>query len=378
MTRFLREPRPPPPAVSPWADRALLGIVGVWALLETVLRDELILLPAVLFFAAVLLGALALRRRHPLVSLVVAVGAGHLTSLAAYVAGQRFVDPSFSVATLVLVYTVVRCGSGKEAAAGLALMVAAYAGSALSGDLAGVEELIGGGVVLAFPAVLGGWMRSRAAFLLRELEQVKVRERADLARDLHDTVAHYVSAIAVQAQAGRAVAAKRPDDAVRALAAIEDAASRALDELRTLVRALRAGAPAELAPTPSLSALADLAKAAPPSHTVDVELAGALDDLGPTVTATLYRLAQESITNAVRHAVNARRIQIRVEGDGDVIRMTVTDDGERVRPRGAAPGFGLVGMKERATLLGGTLAAGPAGDRGWRVEAVLPRQGGHS
>ena len=106
---------------------------------------------------------------------------------------------------------------------------------------------------------------------------------------------------------------------------------------------------------------------------VELELSGDLDDLRPAVGVAVYRLAQESITNALRHARHASRIDVRVEGDDDCVRLTVVDDGEIQARTGT--GYGLVGMSERAALLGGTLAAGPGTDRGWTVAAVLPREG---
>ena len=91
--------------------------------------------------------------------------------------------------------------------------------------------------------------------------------------------------------------------------------------------------------------------------------------------AAVYRLAQESITNAVRHARHATRIDVVVTGEDDCLRLTVADDGEPGVNGRAVPGYGIVGMTERATLLGGSLEAGPGPDRGWTVRAVLPRTG---
>jgi signal transduction histidine kinase len=89
------------------------------------------------------------------------------------------------------------------------------------------------------------------------------------------------------------------------------------------------------------------------------------------VGAAIYRIAQESITNALRHARHATRIAVRVSGEDDCVRLVVRDDGEATA--GAPAGYGLAGMTERATLLGGTLEAGPGSGRGWTVTAVLPR-----
>jgi signal transduction histidine kinase len=109
-----------------------------------------------------------------------------------------------------------------------------------------------------------------------------------------------------------------------------------------------------------------------------VHLVGDLDVMSPTVAAATFRLAQESVTNAMRHARNATRIDVRVSGDGEVLRLTVVDDGDVVASDRISWGYGIVGMTERATLLGGSLTAGPGRERGWSVQAVLPRAGAAS
>jgi signal transduction histidine kinase len=107
-----------------------------------------------------------------------------------------------------------------------------------------------------------------------------------------------------------------------------------------------------------------------------VQLAGDLDDLRPLVGAAIYRIAQESVTNALRHARHATRVDVRVTGEPDCVRLTVRDDGDAVASSAnGSSGYGLVGMRERSTLLGGTLETGPGADRGWAVTAVLPRNG---
>ncbi len=104
-----------------------------------------------------------------------------------------------------------------------------------------------------------------------------------------------------------------------------------------------------------------------------MQLAGDLDGLRPLVGAAIYRIAQESVTNAVKHARHATRIDVRVTGHDDAVRLTVRDDGDGV-PSGAgrSPGYGLAGMTERATLHGGTLEPGPGPGRGCLFTATLP------
>jgi signal transduction histidine kinase len=139
--------------------------------------------------------------------------------------------------------------------------------------------------------------------------------------------------------------------------------------MRVMVAGLRQDEAAAMAPQPGVGDLEQLAHGS--RLQVDVELSGDLDDLGPSVGAALYRIAQESITNAARHARAATRVDVRVAGDDDCVRLTIQDDGEAgsVGP----VGYGLVGMTERAALLGGSFEAGPSPDHGWTVEAVLPK-----
>ena len=226
---------------------------------------------------------------------------------------------------------------------------------------------------LLFPAALGAAVRYQTTARLRELDQVKLREREQLARELHDTVAHHVSAIAIRAQAGRVVAPSDPGAAVDALNVIEEEASRTLAELRGMVGVLRESEEPDLAPQRGLADLEGLAHRVGDRPRVEVHLSGDLDDLGPSVQAAIYRIAQESITNAVRHARHATRISVGVAGDHDCVRLTVRDDGDTSSAGRISAGYGLVGMTERATLLGGTLEAGPSPDSGWAVNAVLPR-----
>jgi signal transduction histidine kinase len=202
---------------------------------------------------------------------------------------------------------------------------------------------------------------------------VKVREREQLARELHDTVAHHVSAIAVQAQAGRAGAAASPQAALDALAVIEREASRTLAEMRAMVGALRYTG-ADLAPQRGVADLHELALRVP--QRLDVEIDDHLGALSPAVDSAIYRIAQEAVTNAGRHARGATRITVRVASSPTHVTLTVADDGAGgAYDPTMSRGFGLLGMAERAHLLGGSFSAGPSTPRGWAVVAELPRSG---
>jgi signal transduction histidine kinase len=274
------------------------------------------------------------------------------------------------VVLLVLLYALVRWGSGREIVFGLPF-VAAVAVFGTVAAYTGPGDAIGGAGVLFATIAYGAAFRYRADVWRRQLAEIRSQERVGLARELHDTVAHHVSAIAVQAQAGQALAANRPDAAIEALQVIEGEASRTLAEMRAMVRVLREGVTPEFSPQPGVADLAALARA-DGAPIVDVSVIGDLEHVPQPVDTAVYRLAQESLTNAVRHARQATRITIRVVGEPDRIRLRVVDDGETDPSSDAAPGYGLIGMTERAQLLGGTLKAGPAPSGGWQVLAELP------
>ena len=144
--------------------------------------------------------------------------------------------------------------------------------------------------------------------------------------------------------------------------------------MRRIVGALRDDGEPARAPAATLADIERLARHDAFPLRVDVTFAGELGGLDAVLESTLYRLAQESVTNSIRHARAASSVVVRVEGEVEHIRLRVDDDGEAVAAN-RLPGFGLRGMAERVALLGGTLHAGPGRTRGWAVEAVLPRRG---
>jgi signal transduction histidine kinase len=369
------EPRAADAHARGWRDCVLVGVLMVTALLEGVLRDDVAWRPFATILAVVLAPVLLWRRTHPLACVVVGFGTAMALGLATLAGGAPNVGLDTMVyVDLVLVYALVRWGSGREIVIGLAVVgVAAVIGTVAV--YTGPAEVIGGFGILAASAAGGAAFRYRAESWRRALDQVRSQERVGLARELHDMVAHHVSAIAVQAQAGRAMAGQRPEAALEALAVIEGEASRTLAEMRAMVRVLRDGAPAEYAPQPGVADLVSLARR-DPVPVVDVEVPDDLDELPLQVDAAVYRLAQEALTNALRHARNASRVEIRVVQGGGRLRLRVIDDGRIDPARAASHGFGLLGMTERVKLLGGTLRAGPAPEGGWTVDAELPTKVG--
>lgn len=366
------EPRAPDAPARVWRDWVLVGVVPVAAVLEGTLRSEVVWRPVAIALALGLVWPLLWRRTRPLAMVVITFGTVAALSVATIAADANGVGLSTSVYVLLMAYSLVRWGSGREIVLGLPLILFAYT-LGIVADYTGVGDAIGGAVFGLFPFVWGGLVRYRIDYRANEHERIKLRERTQLARELHDTVAHHVSAIAVRAQAGRVVATTDPQAAVESLQIIEEEASRVLTEMRLMVGSLRDGEEADLAPQRGVADIPRLAHGAGDSPPVTVKLTGNLDDLGPTVGAAVYRLAQESITNALRHAKHATHIDVRVDADQKYVWLTVTDDGD-AHPAGPSwSGYGLVGMRERVALLGGTLDAGPSPHKGWVVKAVLPR-----
>ena len=369
------EPRPAnPPGPLP-RDWVLVAVFGCWAAVEAALRQGMAPLPLLLIAVLAAVAPLPWRRVHPLMATAVAFGTLTAVDLVRILTGPPGALPSSISATLVLTYALFRWGSGRQATAGLGVILVWLPVTTVADPTSLAETVAAYGFFL-FAAALGAAARYRARVRLRDIDEAKAREREQLARELHDTVAHHVSGIAIQAQAGRAIAASDPERAIEALATIEDAATRTLTELRAIVGVLRAPQHTAFAPQPGLAEVQQLATDGPTHPCVEVTLAGELDDLSPAVGAAIYRLVQESITNTRRHARHATRVAVAVTGDADQVRVTVDDDGSSSGTAGRThAGYGLVGMHERATLLGGTFHAGPNAGRGWRVEANLPRTG---
>ena len=368
------EPRVPHAPGPMWRDRLLAVVFVPVALAESILRTDLVwpVPSAVVCLIAIVL--LAWRRVHPLPVVLAVFGLIDVTDIASLVADVRWEGAYTTAVVLLFPYSLLRWGSGREAAIGLPFMVAGAVFTVLTDDNA-VGDAIGGTIVLLFPAAVGAVVRYENVARDRLLDQAKSQEREEIARELHDTVAHHVSAIAIQAQAGLALSGDERGPAVDALQVIEEEASRTLSEMRAMVGALRRGDEPEFAPQPGVADIRTLAATPGVELDVAVTLSGEVHDLRPAVDTAVYRLAQESLTNAARHARDATRVTVDVVGAEDHVRLTIRDDG-RAGPTTSNPGFGLVGMRERASLLGGSLDAGPMQNGGWSVVAVLPRDGG--
>lgn len=379
MTKALRslwaEPRAPGNPGIKWWDRWLVASLAVTAIVEGVVRGtSLLWRPLAILLAVALAITLLWRRTHPLT--VVAIDFATITVM--NVVTLVTSDTEFGLYTMAFIllipYALLRWGSGREIVIGLGLVLLGF-GTGIAADFTNFGEAVAAFVFAMSPALIGATVRYRSFARSRDRDQAVLQERAELARELHDTVAHHVSAIAIRAQAGRTLAGTNPDAPLEALQVIEAEASKTLAEMRAMVGALRRGEEPELGPVPGIADIERLARDSSEGPELSVSISGDLDGIAPAVDAAIYRLAQESITNALRHARHATNIEVAVTGDAKVARVTIHDDGELRHASSPEPGFGLIGMGERVKLLGGSLETGPGPTRGWVVSAVLPKDG---
>lgn len=227
---------------------------------------------------------------------------------------------------------------------------------------------------------LGRFVSVRAAWVSELAERGAADERRRIAREMHDVVAHSLAVVVSHAEAGRLVVVREPDRAAAILDTIAGTGREALNEMRGLLGVLRGltGDPAQAAaePQPGLSDLpALIERIRATGQRVDFTTPGLLSDRSPAIGLTAYRVVQESLTNVIRHAGPGASARVTFTRDHDDVVIDVTDDGATAVE--AAPGRGLVGMRERVEAVGGKLDAGPA-ERGWQIRARLPWEGARS
>jgi signal transduction histidine kinase len=317
------------------------------------------------------------RRRAPLPVFVISTAALLVLS------GVGYNEGVIPLMALVGAYTVGAHRPAREAiaaggVAGFVLLVLYL------GDVEGFDagELASNAAIFGSAILVGRNVQSRR-LRLEALEhgheeaaaRAAADERLRIAQEVHDVVAHSLGVIAVQAGVGLHVVDSDPDEARRALDHISTTSRSSLAEIRGLLGVIREreGA-AEYAPAPSLAEL--------PRLVADIDRAGLRvrlerddpdDDAPPGVQLAMYRIIQEALTNALRHA-RATEVVVRLRSESGAMTVTVTDDGQGAdtEPRGGPRGHGLVGMRERVALYGGTLEAGPDPHGGFRVVAHLP------
>jgi signal transduction histidine kinase len=212
---------------------------------------------------------------------------------------------------------------------------------------------------------------------LAAAERAVASERSRIAREMHDVVAHSMSVISVQAAAGREIVHVNPDKAAQVFATIEVVGRESLAELRRMLGVLRetgAGVPA-LSPQPGIADIAAVvAQSSASGVATELVIEGRQRGLAPGVELAVYRVVQEALTNVLKHAGPATSAVVRVAYGSNTVTVEVTDDGRGATTALSAggAGHGLIGMRERVEIYGGTFSAGPRADRGYGVRAVLP------
>jgi len=362
----------------------IVELVGSWSLAQGATRTRPLDVVAVLLLGLGA-GGLALRRRHPVPVLAVAVATALVYDALHYPGGF------YTVAIALATYSCVSAGKRVEALVGglAALLILAVIDAHYQrGHLLDHEGALWyvGWMTAAF--VLGEAGRGRQAYLSvleqRALHAERTREeearrrageeRLRVARELHDVLAQRIAVISVQASVAVHLLDTHPEQAGKALVVIKQASKEALGEMRATLGLLRQGDEhAPRAPTPGLENLDALVQDATAAGlSVRMIVRGKPEQLTPDVDIAAYRILQESLTNVSRHAGTAAAV-VAIEWHEHEVLIRVDNNGLAGTPvRSGPPGSGIVGMRERAAILGGRLHAGPRPDGGFRVEAQLP------
>ena len=361
-------------------DALLAGALATAGLLELAVRATLV--PGEIGLVLLMTLPLAWRRRSPLISTILAMGA---------VAGAGRNPDDLHLLLAVILVAMFSLGSfapGRAATAGVSIALAAvWSSIAFTSALKSPADLLRDAVSVAFaitiPFAVGRALRGRELRLVASEERAQhlelereakallavTEERSRIARELHDVIAHGVSVMVVQAGAAAEVLSRDPDGARGALVAIQDTGRQALADLRHMLGLVREGDPFTLAPRPGLGQLdplIDQMRAA--GMSVEIEVQGTPRALPAGMDVSAYRIVQEALTNVLKHAGPARARVLLTYGL-DTVDFEVVDDG---RGSQNGQGHGLVGMRERVALFGGTLEAGPVDPSGFRVRARLP------
>ncbi|MFF2578709.1 sensor histidine kinase [Streptomyces goshikiensis] len=373
-----------------WRDLGLTLLVQVATTIPFVVPRDPLDSPATWpAYALTTLGNVPLMwRRRPVAAIFGMVVADSVYTLALDGPGQPL-----PYAPLVGVYTMaLLCPPRVRIAMGVAVSGLVVASVALNTGTA--RELLFALFVFAAAYALGRLQHTRQAYTAAvearaaeleranriEAEQAAARERARIAREMHDVLSHAVSIMIVQAEAGPVAVRRAPERAEAAFDAIAETGRDAMAQLRTMLGVLRADGAARAAPRgpqPGVEELAGLLERVRGSGLeVSHERTGAVRGLPAALEATVHRVVQEALTNVVKHA-GASRVSVRLEYGARELAVTVTDDGRGPgsggRGSGAAPGgHGLIGIRERAAAHGGTAVAGPGpGGSGFEVRVVL-------
>jgi signal transduction histidine kinase len=341
---------------------------------------------------AVMVTALVLRRKAPL-----SVLAGTIAGEAALSALGYAPSPADVIAFLIAVYSVAAHRPLARSAIGGIAAVIAFTALIFSYPVEiNLVEYVTNMALLIGVWWLGRGLRLRRAYLAeledraQRLERVRegdartarVEERARIARELHDVVAHHVSVMTVQAGAARRILDRDPDSAREAMSTIEGLGRTALSEMRRIVGVLRTERDPEhtgreLAPQPGLHDVGGLIdRVRETGLMVQLWIEGEPRTLSPGVDLAVYRLVQEALTNTLKHAGPQARAWVRIHYAGQGVNVEIEDDGRGAAAglpgNGDGSGHGLVGMRERVALYGGELRIGPRSGGGFEVRARFP------
>ncbi|MFE0138529.1 sensor histidine kinase [Streptomyces sp. NPDC059037] len=288
-------------------------------------------------------------------------------------------------APMLTVYTVASLRPDRVSVPCAALMSAVWIYAGLVSDGASMASVVGQAVGFALVLWRFGHVARRSAELARQLKREQderarrevAEERGRIARELHDVVAHHMSVISVQAGLAKFVFASDPATAHAALSTISGTSGEALEELRRMLRVLRAqedGDEPPDAPMPGLARLGEMVERVRAGGVaVELRIEGTSRQLAPGVELCAYRVVQEALTNVLKHAQGAAAV-VELRYERHHVTVSVTDDGEGVilDRVGGGSGHGLIGMRERAKLYGGTISIGPLSEGGFAVRLTLP------
>ena len=351
--------------------------------------------PEVLSLAIIAGLSIAIRRKAPMSALVlVTISIAIATAVGDTWVPEPFIAiPMFQVASvrdrrrsfpaLVLVVITLLASSG------VGLLADHHNGQAAFGIVVAIAVWFVGDSVRVRRVYVSGLAEQAAQRQREAVERAQrsvAEERLQIARELHDVVAHSLSVIAVQSGVGRHVIREQPEEAEKALAAVEATSRSALDELRRMLGILRSEnqEPALLVPAPGIGGLAQLVdQVRAAGVAVDLQIkSAAVHRVSPSVELTIYRIVQEALTNVVKHAGPAS-VHVELRDESDVLAVEILDDGcgiAKIPPYPLESNIpdahhGIVGMRERVALFNGSLFAGPRPEGGFRVLARFPLAG---
>ena len=346
---------------------------------------------AVIGWSTLMVASLAFRRVNPLLAVVVCAVAG---------TGMVLQVPSPVPAMLVVLVIVFSASRHLSATAGLVVIPLGVAASILGplswlGRIPEGQRFLAGGLLslLCLSLMANAYLLGRRVAVQNHVtrldealaeerflagarsaqdatELAEDRARTEVARELHDVVAHSLSVIVVQAEGAKALATKKPEAAVEALNVIARTGRSSIGEMRRIVSLLRGESDASFGPSPSLPQIPEMVAKAGPRITLEMpeELPPVPESLG----LTAFRVVQESVTNFLKHAGPTARATATITCEPEAIDIRVTDDGVGVQASTEGRGAGVRGMRERVAAMGGTFKAGPRTGGGYEVRARLP------